>query len=369
MSTQRGKGFTLIELLVVIAIIGILAAMVFPVFARARESARKAVCLSNVKNIALAIQMYLADNNDTLPASEYRQEVFDYLNTAPGGNAYWVGDCGHNAIQGNPYLRWPVVFDEYVKNRAVWNCPSAKIYSMPRMIVPGPDWLGYLKSWEGTWGADTDLCIKDQVFPPGWGGDVTDSCLQGRTPGFWIDTAWSGGSQANKAFTQSIGFTGHYDLKLVHVQDPANFVITGDVGPWCDWNSIGLMAYPDLCAVECSNFWCTDSWIEDCIENIQQGCPDTAECFFATHSNSSMLRDQTKLSRGTRHLGGVNLGFLDGHATWMNSTRLVDKWAEEARANGGWPSAMGLDAWGPYSWYDDGSGPFSQVNPDEPTLR
>ena len=63
----RRKGFTLIELLVVIAIIGILAAMVFPVFARARESARKAVCLSNVKNIALAIQMYMSDHNDTFP--------------------------------------------------------------------------------------------------------------------------------------------------------------------------------------------------------------------------------------------------------------------------------------------------------------
>ena len=60
----RRRGFTLIELLVVIAIIGILAAMVFPVFARARESARKAVCLSNVKNIALAIQMYLEGIRD-----------------------------------------------------------------------------------------------------------------------------------------------------------------------------------------------------------------------------------------------------------------------------------------------------------------
>jgi len=74
-----GRGFTLIELLVVIAIIGILAAMVFPVFARARESARKAVCLSNVKNIALAIQMYLADNNDTLPPNEHRPEVINYF--------------------------------------------------------------------------------------------------------------------------------------------------------------------------------------------------------------------------------------------------------------------------------------------------
>ena len=61
MTIRRRKGFTLIELLVVIAIIGILAAMVFPVFARARESARRIQCLSNVKNVALAIQMYLAD--------------------------------------------------------------------------------------------------------------------------------------------------------------------------------------------------------------------------------------------------------------------------------------------------------------------
>jgi len=76
---SRRRGFTLIELLVVIAIIGILAAMVFPVFARARESARKAVCLSNVKNLALAVQMYLADNNDTLPPGEHRQEVLDYF--------------------------------------------------------------------------------------------------------------------------------------------------------------------------------------------------------------------------------------------------------------------------------------------------
>ncbi|MCJ7751034.1 MAG: type II secretion system GspH family protein, partial [Armatimonadetes bacterium] len=79
MFSARRKGFTLSELLVVIAIIGILAAMVFPVFARARESARKVVCLSNVKNIALAIQMYLADNNDTLPPGEHNAEIIQYF--------------------------------------------------------------------------------------------------------------------------------------------------------------------------------------------------------------------------------------------------------------------------------------------------
>src|SRR5512135_3083464 len=65
---RPSRGFTLIELLVVIAIIGILAAMLFPVFARARESARKVQCLANVKNIAMAVQIYLTDYDRFPPA-------------------------------------------------------------------------------------------------------------------------------------------------------------------------------------------------------------------------------------------------------------------------------------------------------------
>ncbi len=61
------RGFTLIELLVVIAIIAILAAMLFPVFARAREKARQSSCLSNVKQMTLAVMMYAQDYDETLP--------------------------------------------------------------------------------------------------------------------------------------------------------------------------------------------------------------------------------------------------------------------------------------------------------------
>src|SRR5437660_12242245 len=60
-------GFTLIELLVVIAVIAILAAILFPVFAQARESARKATCQSNLKQIGLAFQLYLQDHDETFP--------------------------------------------------------------------------------------------------------------------------------------------------------------------------------------------------------------------------------------------------------------------------------------------------------------
>src|SRR5512139_597689 len=116
--TQRRNGFTLIELLVVIAIIGILAAMLFPVFARAREPARKIQCLSNVKNIALAFQMYLTDY-DKFPPTEHRQEVVDYFD---------FGCVAEKRLAAaNPYLKYPVILDEYIKNRDVWTCPSTPV--------------------------------------------------------------------------------------------------------------------------------------------------------------------------------------------------------------------------------------------------
>src|SRR5438034_806664 len=67
MQSNRRRGFTLIELLVVIAIIAILAAILFPVFARAREAARKTNCLSNLKNIGLASLMYVQDYDEQFP--------------------------------------------------------------------------------------------------------------------------------------------------------------------------------------------------------------------------------------------------------------------------------------------------------------
>jgi prepilin-type N-terminal cleavage/methylation domain-containing protein/prepilin-type processing-associated H-X9-DG protein len=70
MSASRSKGFTLIELLVVIAIIALLAAILFPVFARARESARQTACLNNMKQIGLALTLYVQDNEETLPYQE-----------------------------------------------------------------------------------------------------------------------------------------------------------------------------------------------------------------------------------------------------------------------------------------------------------
>jgi len=99
------RGFTLIELLVVIAIIAILAAILFPVFARAREKARQTSCLSNIKEIALGALMYVQD---------YDEMFFGMLQGRRDG-VYGV----------EPYLIWPQQVYPYIKNAQIFTCPSA----------------------------------------------------------------------------------------------------------------------------------------------------------------------------------------------------------------------------------------------------
>ena len=319
---RRRRGFTLIELLVVIAIIGILAAMVFPVFARARESARKAVCLSNVKNLALAIQMYLADNNDTLPPGEHRQEVTDYFESL-GGSDPATGDCGvQHTNHLNPYLRWPVILDEYVKNRDVWTCPSARLNHGATFIIPAQNWLGYLQAHEGEWGDEVGPC--NVSWPNGWGGAVTDSCLQQRL------AVGDTGDSANKAFVMSYSVTGAQwngsfscDLKLAAVQDPVKWVVVADGGQMTEFTSVQTMAFPDVCPPGCSIVNC---W----------GDPDfNAEAEFP-YLPDEVRFDMQQMKAYARHLGGTNIGFLDGHAKWHSIGDIL--------ANGPRPSC---GCWGP----------------------
>ncbi len=102
-ASQRGStqsGFTLIELITVIAIIAILAEMLFPVFAQAREKARQSSCLSNQKQLAMAISMYAQDYDDTLPIYSYGP-----------GTAGYIGYFGADGP------RWADLIFAYVKSR------------------------------------------------------------------------------------------------------------------------------------------------------------------------------------------------------------------------------------------------------------
>ncbi len=107
------RGFTLIELLVVIAIIAILAAILFPVFARAREKARQTSCLSNLKQIGLGFMMYVQDYDERF-MPEYN--FFDGMVWYNSGKATW---------QITTYGNYQPVIYPYVKNDQVFMCPSS----------------------------------------------------------------------------------------------------------------------------------------------------------------------------------------------------------------------------------------------------
>jgi prepilin-type N-terminal cleavage/methylation domain len=110
LSPGRHHGFTLIELLVVIAIIAILAAILFPVFAQAREKARAASCLSNLKQMGAGLTMYSQDYDEELPPA-------------------WIGA----AFPG--YARWMDVMQPYVKNHQIFTCTSNDTEFAP--VPPG----------------------------------------------------------------------------------------------------------------------------------------------------------------------------------------------------------------------------------------
>jgi len=106
------KGFTLIELLVVVAIISVLASILFPVFARARENARRASCMSNIKQLELALMQYTQDYDERLPNVQIDVPSSMPVSEYPGGR--W----------GNYYWYWPQILYPYHKSMQVFRCPS-----------------------------------------------------------------------------------------------------------------------------------------------------------------------------------------------------------------------------------------------------
>src|SRR5437588_9207291 len=111
---KKSRGFTLIELLVVIAIIAILAAILFPVFAQARAKARQTSCLSNMKQIGMALYMYIQDYDETLPGNDTNAEGYSL-------------NLGFMAPQPSPLItprNWPVETQPYIKTVQVLRFPQ-----------------------------------------------------------------------------------------------------------------------------------------------------------------------------------------------------------------------------------------------------
>lgn len=153
MRTKRG--FTLIELLVVIAIIAILAAILFPVFAQAREKARQTACLSYFKQVGLAGLMYIQDADE---------KFFPFMyGPGDGGFSYdWTIDW-----------TWPELLDPYIKNWGLHRCPSDPYANDAQSLMN----MGYPSNATGkqlnyTRGLNTDLGFNYMYLSPMKGADA-----------------------------------------------------------------------------------------------------------------------------------------------------------------------------------------------------
>lgn len=164
---MKRTGFTLIELLVVIAIIAILAAILFPVFARAREKARQSSCLSNVKQIQLAHVMYYQD---------YDEVTTPWRVTTPAGtpDAEWDNENGIYR------LYWYRLLEPYVKNRQIFVCPSSEPFNSSCRGIRGAYGLNIdvagVKMAVVKWPAELfNICDTLCYRPPTWTNVIDNS--------------------------------------------------------------------------------------------------------------------------------------------------------------------------------------------------
>lgn len=268
------KGFTLIELLVVIAIIAILAAILFPVFAQARESARTASCSSNVKQLSLAVLQYLQDYDERFPLAQ--QVLYPSTNAPdlPWGN--WR----------QRYIGWDKIVQPYIKNTQIFHCPSAP---------DGPDSASTVAQ-----GADDS-----------WRTGANQYFLNKQLSGDPFTDGWVSGFKAQKLANLA------YPAMTIMVAEGTAGGATGQINHqfdgwgYADGHAHLLNGDQGIC----------DPWSE-----TVQAC-----CVKGNQINHSIWSGIPDLKR---HKEGANYSFSDGHVKWYRGNATCVVWDTTVNTTG-----------------------------------
>jgi len=251
------KAFTLIELLVVIAIIAILAAILFPVFAQARESARKASCLSNTKQLGLGIMMYVQDYDEVYPCNNW--------DTPPLG----ITDTDSRDPKYPAAIAWMWHVMPYIKNRQILVCPSDP---NPKHWATGYD-AANPATCDDAWGIPTPISYVSNQEIFGYGGTKgTAGC-----------------------FGEDISDWGYDPSSLAAVPSPAQTYMVADSG-----RENGLEA-----------FWINNTRAGNYTRVYNATAPGNGR---RADNTDATWKSRLENSGIYRHQKGSNISFADGHS-------------------------------------------------------
>lgn len=264
------KGFTLIELLVVIAIIAILAAILFPVFAQARDKARSASCLSNLKQVATASLMYVQDYDETIMPARTQADF----------------KSANGAACNRGFSPWVVLIQPYTKNWTMMRCPSQPedpfdIWGTNASSIPECNWA----LWP-SYGINWNYLQKTT-------GDNAGCVENGWCPG------------------------GLPNISIAQIKSPAATVFCTDtkaVGTSTGWFSSFVVDSP-----ACNQDYRNNAWYCGTYSNHGWGTGNTVG---ETNNFAGGKGGGTGLFHA-RHNGGGNVAFCDGHTKWMTPGALA----------------------------------------------
>jgi prepilin-type N-terminal cleavage/methylation domain-containing protein/prepilin-type processing-associated H-X9-DG protein len=270
---REHRGFTLIELLVVIAIIAILAAILFPVFAQARDKARQTSDLSNIKQIALAGLAYIQDYDETLISPALR-ECNNIPTTTPPN--LWSGR----------WRTWPELVYPYTKNMGIVTSPN-------RSDSP---FYGY--------GINTNSSNDD--FPQNY--DAASNTGGGTPPGNWNDGTCQGTQGTPRAVQRPVN--------LAQAVAPTTTIWFHDSNSSIYQAGLNTWANLEAAAATPAGASAARSLEVDGSETIAQ--------LFLT--GGARVDNSTLIREPHRFASGMNVAFLDGHVKWYRPSAIKGDW-------------------------------------------